>query len=274
MSSDALLPINQCSISDINLSVTKEEKSITRSEMQRSSLQSNELSNKPRFKRNLNYFIRFFDKHATLLTLSKLFVGLLILSSPIVMVGLYPYFSSYIYMKYYMLPFIISAGVTCGLLILLLLYRAGDDIRTRGMLIVSWERKNILRLLHCIIMRIFVIWILKSFENLMSNFSYLKEYVSQNKNKIEEYKELSLGMYWLDVFFCCFFWDKQYNTLPYFDITNSFMNLLNTNISKIYNSITAIALIYLIKLIFCKTKNELFYFILEMLLILWLIYSD
>lgn len=260
MSSDALLPISQSSISDINLS-TREEKSITKSEMQRTSIQSNGFSNKPRFKRNLNYFIRFFDKHPTLLTLAKLFVGLLILSSPIVMVGLYPYFSSYIYMKYYMLPFIISAGVTCGLLVLLLVYRAGDDIRSRGMLIVSWERKNILRLIHCILMMIFVIWILKSFENLMSNFSYLKEYVSQNKNKIEEYKELSLGMYWLDVFFSCFFWDKQYITLPYFDITNSFMNLLNSNISKIYNSITAIAFVYLIKLIFCKTKNEIFYFI-------------
>ena len=166
MSSDALLPISQSSISDINLS-TREEKSITRSEMQRSLIQSNGFSNKPRFKRNLTYFIRFFDKHATLLSLAKLFVGLIILSSPIVMVGLYPYFSSYIYMKYYMLPFIISAGVTCGLLILLLVYRAGDDIRSRGMLIVSWERKNILRLVHCIIIMIFVIWIMKSFENLM-----------------------------------------------------------------------------------------------------------
>ena len=40
MSSDALLPISQSSISDINLS-TREEKSITRSEMQRGLIQSN-----------------------------------------------------------------------------------------------------------------------------------------------------------------------------------------------------------------------------------------
>ena len=34
---------------------------------------------------------------------------------------------------------------------------------------------------------------MKSFENLISNFSYLKEYVSQNKNKIEEYKEKKMA---------------------------------------------------------------------------------
>ena len=47
---------------------------------------------------------------------------------------------------------------------------------------------------------------------------------------VEEYKEVSLGMYWIDVFFCAFFWDKQYTTLPYFDITKNFIELLNANI--------------------------------------------
>ena len=268
MSSDALLPVSQNSIGEINLSgsnIAKCKNKREPTEIKRGTIPLNHaFSSKPRFKRNLNCLIRFFDNHATFFNLCKLLFGLLLLASPIIMVGVYPYYSSLIYVKYYMLPFISCAGISCALLILLLLYRVGDDIRTRGMLIASWERRNILKIIHCIIINILIIWILKSFENLITNFSYLKEYVSQNKNKIEEYKEVSLGMYWIDVFFCAFFWDKQYTTLPYFDITKNFIELLNANITKIYSSVTTISFIYLVKLIFCKTKNEICYFIITL----------
>lgn len=271
MSTDALLPLSN-SVSDNNINntlVSRESKSLNKStisQMSRATL-SNFQPAKPKFKRHLNYLIRAFDKKPSLLSFLKLLFGLLIISTPAAMVGVYPYYSQYIYLKYYMLPFITCAALACGLLILLFVYRVGDDIRTRGMLIASWERKNILKLMHCIVMTIFIIWIFKTLENLTTNFSYMKEYVSQNKIKIEEYKEMNLGMYWINVFFCSFFWDEKFDTLSYFDITNHFITLLNNNISRIFSSVTSLAMIYLIKLIFCKTKNEVPYFIITLMVL-------
>lgn len=92
MSSDALLPVSQNSIGEIDLSgsnIAKCNNKSYLSEIKTEILPANHsFSSKPRFKRNLHCLIRFFDNHATFFNLCKLLFGLLLLASPVIMVGI------------------------------------------------------------------------------------------------------------------------------------------------------------------------------------------
>ena len=108
------------SLSDLNINNSSFKDSNHKTKKRKAPL---ELSPQLSFKKRINYYIHFFDNHSTLFSFTKILIGLIFLTTPTLMIILYPYYSSLITLRYYMLPFIISVALSSGFLIIFIMNR-------------------------------------------------------------------------------------------------------------------------------------------------------
>ena len=218
-----------------------------------------ENSFKPTFKRRLNFLVRFFDKHPGLLSSTKMFVGLVFIGIPLIMTIFYLAFAEFTNLrKYYTLPYILSSSIAALLLILLLVFKIRDDIQNNGLLIPSWERHNIGKILVSLGIVIGLLFIFIFFGNRVKTYPQLKEGVTQTKEN--DCKNFDLGMISINFLFVSIFSDKdKYDKVYCLSITDNSKKMLIKDVHRTILGFLILCLIYSVKIVLFRTKNSIEY---------------
>jgi hypothetical protein len=162
-----------------------------------------------------------------------------------------------------------------GSLLIILVIKIGDVCRTYGILIVSWERKYMFKIIKLISIGLFCLWFLFLCEEFVNNFNLLKEKVAQSNNKENSSKIFNEGSYMIRLLFILLFWDTEKNEkgvyshqkIGYFEYESNFFNDFHSSLKQLLTPIISLCFFYLIKVFFIKTKNEIIYSILLFLIL-------
>ena len=135
------------------------------------------------FKFSLIKQLYFLDQHPNFFAIIKLIFGILFIVIPTLALICFIYIDNYNKLKYMLLPLFISFSLYGGFILLLFVFRLGDNCETNGIFIFCWERKNLFRLLNNFIISIILIFCLRQIEFFFVNYNLLKEKVSQKNEK-------------------------------------------------------------------------------------------
>ena len=102
----------------------------------------------------------FLDQHPTFFAIIKLIFGILFIVIPTILLICFNYIDNYNKLKYMLLPLFISLSLYGGFILLLFVFRLGDNCETNGIFIFWWERKNLFRLLNNFIISIILIFLI------------------------------------------------------------------------------------------------------------------
>lgn len=229
-----------------------------------------EFSPQVSFKKRMNRYIHLFDSHSTLFSFTKILIGFIFITTPTLMIAIYPYVSSSSLVRYYMLPFILSVSISSSCLILFVLKRIVTSLRGRNTLFYSWNIANVLKSLHIIVISFFVLWVLMELETYVTTFPALGEYIYQACSN-EANAEINLGMFLVNVIFASNMWNEDLhcdeNQAHTFVIEAYTVASHKERLNGIVNAVLTLSVIYFAKVVLCKTKNETFYFVMMPLII-------
>ena len=255
------------SLSDLNINSGSSHNGTNKSKKRKTPL---ELSPQISFKKRINRYIHFFDSHSTLFSFTKILIGCIFITAPTLMIIIYPYFSSSISIRFYMLPFIISVSLSSSFLIVFIMNRIITSLQSKNTLFYSWNIANVFKILHIIFISFFVLWILKQLETYLITFPTLSEYIYQTCST-ETKADINLDMFLVNIIFAANMWNEQLNCddnqahtfmIEQYTVT-SHKEILN----GIVNAVLTLSVLYFVKVVFCKTKNEMFYFVIMPMLI-------
>ena len=222
------------------------------------------------FKLKLIKDIIFMEKNIKTFTFLKFLLGFILLSVPFIIIIFFIYFDYSERNKYIFFSYFLSISIIMGSLLIILVIKIGDACRTYGILIVSWERKYMFKIIRLISICLFFLWFLFLCEEFVNNFNLLKEKVAQSYE--ENSKKFNEGTYIIRLLFILLFWDTEKNdkgyihqTIGYFEYESNFFNDFHTSLKQLLIPIISLCFFYLIKIFFIKTKHEIFYFILLIL---------
>lgn len=220
-------------------------------------------------KRSLSRIILFSENFPSLFSILKLFIGLLLIGIPAIVVGYLLFFTQT--KKYIVLPFFISMSLYTAFILLLFVSRVGDDCNVYGLLIPSWDRINLFRLLNCFILNTLIIWSFFFFEKYFIDLPVKKDMVAQIYSEIEtSYQVFDKGSYLLRYMFIFTMWNQENrnNTeLGYFEYEDDFLHDFRTMLCKFTTPTIVIGLFYLGKIIFFRTKNALIYSFIDVIVL-------
>ncbi len=127
-----------------------------------SSQQKNEIQKDfTNFKFSLIKQLYFLDQHPNFFAIIKLIFGILFIVIPTLALICFIYIDNYNKLKYMLLPLFISLSLYGGFILLLFVFRLGDNCETNGIFIFCWGRKNLFRLLNNFIISIILIFFLR-----------------------------------------------------------------------------------------------------------------
>ena len=222
------------------------------------------------FKLKLIKDINFMEKYIKTFTFLKFLLGFILLSIPFIIIIFFIYLDYSERNKYIFFSYFLSISIIMGSLVIILVIKIGDACRTYGILIVSWERKYMFKIIRLISISLFFLWFLFLCEEFVNNFNLLKEKVAQSNNKEISSKKFNEGSYMIRLLFILLFWDTEKNEkgdyshqkIGYFEYESNFFNDFHTSLRQLLIPIISLCFFYLIKIFFIKTKNELIYSIL------------
>ena len=225
------------------------------------------------FKFSLIKQLYFLDQHPNFFAIIKLIFGILFIVIPTLALICFIYIDNYNKLKYMLLPLFISLSLYGGFILLLFVFRLGDNCETNGIFIFCWERKNLFRLLNNFIISIILIFCLRQIEVFFVNYNLLKEKVSQKKDEKNSIV-FDNGSFLLRVFFIFSFWDYKYEKLEYFLFDNTFLKSLRNYIKNIFNAILILCSYFILQIIFYRQKQIILLLILNLLIIYECIYFN
>ena len=156
-------------------------------------------------------------------------------------------------------------------ILLLFVSRVGDDCNVYGLLIPSWDRINLFRLLNCFILNTLIIWSFFFFEKYFIDLPVKKDMVAQIYSEIEtSYQVFDKGSYLLRYMFIFTMWNQENrnNTeLGYFEYEDDFLHDFRSMLCKFTTPTIVIGLFYLGKIIFFRTKNALIYSFIDVIVL-------
>ena len=210
----------------------------------------------------------FIDHHFVFFTFIKYLIGLLFLVIPFLfIIGFISLDYDQRY-KYMLLPYFLTISSLIGSLIILLVIKLADTCRASGILVTTWERKNVFRILKMIGITFIILWNLFLFESFIMNFNVLKEKVAQSRTKQSSSKFFDRGTYMIRIFFILLLWDREkdpatgkyvYENVGYFEYEGTFFEDFHKALNSLLIPIIVLSILTLIKVFFIKTKNGLFY---------------
>lgn len=214
------------------------------------------------FKFKIFLMIQFFEHHPCLFTIFQLLLGLITIFIPSFLL----YFFTNVVTpsgEYIMLPFFVTFSLMCGLIVLLFVFRLADDCHIYGILIASWERKNVCRLFNTAIIMFIVLWGFLSYEQFFIDLISIKEKVIRVPTRSQT---VNSGSFLLRYLFIFIFWKKDPSNLNpnkgklgYFVYENDFMHDFRDFMSKLVTPIIFLQFYYLFKIILIRSKNTLVY---------------
>ena len=219
--------------------------------------------------------IRFFEKHSKLIATIKFLLGFILLSIPLFIIIYFIYNDYSVNSKYIFFPYFLSLSLIMGSFLIVLVIKLVDECKNYGIFILSWERANIFRILKLLTTGLFILWILFLGEDFIMNFNLLRERVAQSNNKGTSSKIFNQGTYSLKLLFILFLWDTEKNDrgdynhdkIGYFEYEGTVFKDFHYSLSKLLIPILFLCFFYLIKIILIKTKREIIYVILYIVIL-------
>lgn len=222
---------------------------------------------KSKLKKTLINSLFYYDKHPAIFTLFKIIIGFLILGVPAIAIMSLVYFFKPLPSKYLFLPNIITITISVAALTMILVIKGRYNIIQSGLLISSWERLGICKIIGCLILNCFILSILMRLESISINVPFYQANVTQVESSEYPAKQLTQGSFIFRLIFLSFFWSIKHEHLGYFYIDNRFLCEFKESLSHVFKSILAFAIYYLIKMTFFESKNTFVYLIITIVTI-------
>ncbi len=210
----------------------------------------------------------YLEEHYLINIILKVVFGIIILVIPFIFIILLNFINFTNKNKYYFFPYFISLCVLIGGLIILLVIKIGEGCEMYGIILYTWERKNIFKIINTIIIGFYLLWFFFICEKFKKVYNLLKEKVAQSSTKDKSTKLFNTGSYTIRILFILFFWDTEkldgnyvHLYLDYFEYEESVLSEFHSYISSLILPIIFICLHHIIKLIIFHEKNQIFYFL-------------
>jgi hypothetical protein len=216
----------------------------------------------------------YFEEHYIINALLKLLFGLVILALPFICIIIFISINFSEKNNYFFLPYFISVCLIIGTLMILLVIKLGEGCQMYGIIIYSWERKNLFKIFNSIIIGFHLLWFFFLCEKYAKSFNLLKEKVAQISMKESTTKLFNKGSYTLRILFILFFWDSEKNkegfyihqNLDYFDYEEYVFSEFHSYIQFLLIPIIFLSFYHLFKIIFFKESKQILFLILNILI--------
>lgn len=228
-----------------------------------------------KFKVKIIKQFNYFEEHYIINALFKLFFGLVILTLPFICIIIFISINFSEKNNYFFLPYFISVCLIIGSLMILLVIKIGEGCQMYGIIIYSWERKNIFKIFNSIIIGFHLLWFFFLCEKYAKSFNLLKEKVAQTSMKESTTRLFNKGSYTLRILFILFFWDSEKNNegyyvhqnLDYFDYEEYVFTEFHSYIQFLLIPIIFLSFYNMFKIIFFKDSKQIITFSLLNILI-------
>ena len=226
------------------------------------------------FKLKLIKQFNYFEEHYIINALLKLLFGLVILALPFICIIIFISINFSEKNNYFFFPYFISVCLIIGALMILLVIKIGEGCQMYGIIIYSWERKNLFKIFNSIIIGFHLLWFFFLCEKYAKSFNLLKEKVAQISMKESTTKLFNKGSYTLRILFILFFWDSEKNkegfyihqNLDYFDYEEYVFSEFHSYIQFLLIPIIFLSFYHLFKIIFFKESKQILFLILNILI--------
>lgn len=217
----------------------------------------------------------YFEEHFIINILLKLFFGVIILALPFICIIIFNIINFSGKSNFFFFPYFITLSLMIGFLMILLVIKIGENCQMNGIIIYTWERKNIFKIINSIIIGFYLLWFTFICEKFTNVYNLLKEKVAQSSNKETSTQLFNRGSYTLRILFILFFWDtekdndKEYihKYLDYFEYEESVLSEFHSYIQSLILPIIFISFHYIFKIIFFKSRKEFLFFILNIIVV-------
>ena len=217
----------------------------------------------------------YFEEHFIINIFLKLFFGVIMLAFPFICIIIFNIINFSEKSNFFFFPYFITLSLMIGFLMILLVIKIGENCQMNGIIIYTWERKNIFKIINSIIIGFYLLWFTFICEKFTNVYNLLKEKVAQSSNKETSTQLFNRGSYTLRILFILFFWDtekdndKEYihKYLDYFEYEESVLSEFQSYIQSLILPIIFISFHYIFKIIFFKSRKEFLFFILNIIVV-------
>ena len=158
--------------------------------------------------------------------------------------------------------------------LVLLVIKIDEACQINGLLIYTWVRKNIFKIVNSILNCLFLLWVLFLCENLIKWFNLLKEKVAQS-NLASSPQLFNKGSYTQRILFILFFWDLEkgsdgeyiHKKLEFFEYEDSVFSEFHENIKSLFTPAILLGFYNLFKFIFIKNNKKILSFLLSLVIL-------
>ena len=116
----------------------------------------------------------YLDEHYILTIFIKLILGIIFIFVPLLLIIIFSLLDFSEKNNYIFFPCFISLSIILGSLLVLLVIKIDEACQINGLLIFTWERKNIFKIINSILNCLFLLWFLFISENFIKWFNLLK----------------------------------------------------------------------------------------------------
>lgn len=219
--------------------------------------------------------LHYFEEHFIINILLKLFFGVIILVIPFICMIIFNIINFSEKSNFFFFPYFITLSSMIGCLMILLVIKIGENCQMNGLIIYTWERKNIFKIINSIIIGFYLLWFVFICEKFTNVYNLLKEKVAQTSMKETSTQLFNRGSYTLRILFILFFWDtekdndKEYihKNLDYFEYEESVLSEFHSYIQSLILPIIFISFHYIFKIIFFKSRKEFLFFIFNIIVV-------
>ena len=217
----------------------------------------------------------YLDEHYILTTFLKLIFGIIFIFLPLIFIIVFSLMDFNEKNDYIFFPCFISLSVILASLLVLLIIKIGEGCQINGLLIYTWERKNIFKIINFILNGIYLLWFLFVSENFINWFNLLKEKVAQSNSNDSSHQLFNKGSYTQRILFILFFWDLEQDTngeyihkkLEYFEYEDSVFSEFHEYIQRLFIPVILLGFFNLFKIIFFKNNKQILSLVLNLVII-------
>ena len=216
----------------------------------------------------------YLDEHYILTIFIKLIFGIIFIFVPLLLIIIFSLLDFNEKNNYIFFPCFISISIILGSLLVLLVIKIDEACQINGLLIYTWERKNIFKIVNSILNCLFLLWVLFLCENLIKWFNLLKEKVAQS-NLASSPQLFNKGSYTQRILFILFFWDLEkdsdgeyiHKKLEFFEYEDSVFSEFHENIKSLFTPAILLGFYNLFKFIFIKNNKKILSFLLSLVIL-------
>ena len=216
----------------------------------------------------------YLDEHYILTIFIKLILGIIFIFVPLLLIIIFSLLDFSEKNNYIFFPCFISISIILGSLLVLLVIKIDEACQINGLLIYTWERKNIFKIVNSILNCLFLLWVLFLCENLIKWFNLLKEKVAQS-NLASSPQLFNKGSYTQRILFILFFLDLEkgsdgeyiHKKLEFFEYEDSVFSEFHENIKSLFTPAILLGFYNLFKFIFIKNNKKILSFLLSLVIL-------